>query len=230
MNHGTTVNIGTRSPFGNTCMRRIATLIAPLSTIQLGAPPLAAAGVGPQQIAEARSEAPSIHSSADLADYLRRHPDNTRFAAFSPGAHTRFIDQLNFRDGHLASFSTEDLGELTRSQGNAPLRLLRTGDLVDHIAIPRGSLDCQQTLSGKRDRPGPQRTDQIRLGNRQEHAVWRPTDTSLSGHADPTRACLPARHPRPAPADPRSTVGVGEHTQFNCTESDDDRPRQARYR
>lgn len=87
MNHGTTVNIGTRSPFGNTCMRRIATLIAPLSTIQLGAPPLAAAGVGPQQIAEARSEAPSIHSSADLADYLpaiqttrdspRSHPEPT---------------------------------------------------------------------------------------------------------------------------------------------------------
>ncbi|WP_295929893.1 hypothetical protein [uncultured Xanthomonas sp.] len=65
-----------------------------------------------------------IRSSAQLAAYLRAHAgQRTPLDALTPGARERFLDGLVFGRNGLGGFDTQDLPQLTRTQGRALLAL-----------------------------------------------------------------------------------------------------------
>ncbi|MEL4890774.1 hypothetical protein PQU63_04230 [Xanthomonas protegens] len=85
-----------------------------------------------------------IRSSAQLAAYLRAHAgQRTPLDALTPGAHERFLDGLVFGRNGLGGFDTQDLPQLTRTQGRALLALFgveRYAESLPHWATqPRVS-------------------------------------------------------------------------------------------
>ncbi|MET0551272.1 MAG: hypothetical protein ABW002_18605, partial [Xanthomonas sp.] len=117
----------------------LASLALCLATHALAQPPSPAPPTGKATSGDATvAEAVPIRSAAQLQAYLRTHAgQRTPLDALTPGARERFLDGLVFGRTGLGGFDTQDLPQLTRTQGRALLALFgveRYAETLPHWA------------------------------------------------------------------------------------------------